>query len=74
MLLLIDGKPIASGKAPGLLQQKPSDGMQVGVDLGSLIGPYPANYWYSGGIDEVRIFFGKHPLDALRAEAKRKSS
>ncbi|HNQ89907.1 MAG TPA: arylsulfatase [Verrucomicrobiota bacterium] len=53
--LVLDGQLVASGKAPGLIELMPVDGLEVGSDEGGQVGPYPADNAFRGAIDSVRV-------------------
>lgn len=53
--LTLDGEPIATGKAPELIQTMPVDGLDVGWDSGGLVGPYRSDNRFDGVIDSVLI-------------------
>jgi len=55
LTLRVDEAVPASVNAPGLLQQMPADGLDVGEDAGGLVGPYPEDNSFGGRIDWVRI-------------------
>jgi arylsulfatase len=53
MTLTLDGQTAASGKAPGLLNRTPTDGLQVGSDQNAAVGPYEAPFPFGGKIGKV---------------------
>jgi arylsulfatase len=55
LTLRLDEVVPVSVSAPGLLQQMPADGLDVGEDAGGLVGPYPEDNSFGGRIDWVRI-------------------
>ena len=55
LTLTLDGKPVATGKAPGLIKTMPVDGLDVGSDQAGLVGPYPDENRFGGTIESVRI-------------------
>ena len=57
MKLLVDGRPVASGKAPGPLAPKPSDNLQVGADRGSPILE-GGGAFFGGLMGEVSLEYG----------------
>jgi outer membrane protein assembly factor BamB len=56
MRLYLNGELVAEGKATGLISSKPKQGMDVGIDSGSSVGNYKANFTFTGLIDELRVF------------------
>jgi arylsulfatase len=55
MTLLLDGKCLAQGKAPGLIASMPVDGLDVGSDTAGCVGPYSKANHFGGKIDSVVI-------------------
>jgi arylsulfatase A-like enzyme len=55
LTLTLDDKPVAVGKAPGLIKTMPVDGLDVGSDAGGLVGPYSVDNKFNGAIDSVLI-------------------
>ena len=53
-LRLDDAGPVSTN-APGLLQQMPADGLDVGEDAGGLVGAYSDDNSFGGQIDWVKI-------------------
>jgi len=53
-LRLDDAAPVTAS-APGLLQQMPVDGLDVGEDAGGLVGSYSDDNSFSGRIEWVKI-------------------
>ena len=51
----VDGREMASGKAPGLLSKLPTDGLQVGRDLKGAVGDYTAPFAFQGKIRSVLL-------------------
>ncbi len=56
--LRVAGKNVASGQAPGPLENMPGDGLQVGRDENSAVGPYRAPFAYGGKIVRVKVQLG----------------
>ncbi|MDH7482511.1 MAG: sulfatase-like hydrolase/transferase [Armatimonadota bacterium] len=61
--LYVDGKLVASTGNAGLLPAKPHEGLQIGMDTGSLVGSYSKSIPYSGLIEYVRIWAGEHKIE-----------
>jgi len=59
MVLLVNGKVVAEGKAPGLLAAKPNDGLQIGADTGSRVGRLKGDSAFGGVIDELTLLYGE---------------
>jgi arylsulfatase len=55
MTLLLDGKSVAQGKAPGLIPTMPTDGLDVGSDTAGCVGPYSSENQFGGTIASVVI-------------------
>ena len=53
------GRNVATGQAPGPLENMPGDGLQVGRDEHSAVGPYQAPFAYGGRIVRVQIQLGE---------------
>ena len=56
MRLYVDGIVVAQAKASGLVAQKPAQSLELGADLGSQVGDYPADTQYTGLIDQFAIY------------------
>jgi hypothetical protein len=56
--LRVAGRNVAAGQAPGPLENMPGDGLQVGRDENSAVGPYRAPFAYGGRIMRVQIRLG----------------
>ncbi|HEX8915602.1 MAG TPA: sulfatase-like hydrolase/transferase [Humisphaera sp.] len=59
MTLSVDGKPVAEGKAGGLLAAQPRAGLQVGSSLKAAVGEYEPPNAFKGKVLEVRVKTGK---------------
>jgi len=71
MKLYVDGTEVATGKASGLLPKEPANAIQIGADEESLVGPYSAaESAFKGDLDEVRIYQGELPAEAIVALAQ----
>jgi arylsulfatase len=53
--LTLDGKAVATGKAPGTIKSMPVDGLDIGSDSEGLVGPYTAENKFGGTIESVLI-------------------
>jgi len=53
--LVLDGQPVAQGKAQGLIREMPIDGLDVGCDTAGLVGPYTAENKFAGSIESVLV-------------------
>ncbi len=68
MTVYVNGEPVASGKAPGLLAEDPHDNLQIGMDRGSgILGK--DEQAFAGLIDEIRLIYGKVAAARIAAEA-----
>lgn len=56
MRLYVDGKQVASAKAPDLITANPADTMQIGADESSAVGDYESPFPFAGLVDEVRVY------------------
>ena len=56
--LRVAGSTVATGNAPGPLENMPGDGLQVGRDEHSPVGPYQAPFAYGGRIVRMQIQLG----------------
>ena len=56
--LFVNGKPVARGKAAGLLTADPGDSLQVGADSIKPVGPYEGPNPFGGLIGEIRVIYG----------------
>lgn len=55
MTLLVDGKPAASGKAPGLIAVQPAEDFCVGHDNGRPVGDYDGKALFQGVIANLKV-------------------
>jgi hypothetical protein len=56
--LAIASKTVATGKASGPIENMPNDGLLVGRDENTAVGPYEAPFAYGGKISRVQIQLG----------------
>ncbi|MCA9105912.1 MAG: sulfatase-like hydrolase/transferase [Planctomycetales bacterium] len=56
--IMVDGEPAAVGDDLSELQVRPADGIDIGVDNGSLVGPSAAGAFWSGELRDVRVVLG----------------
>jgi hypothetical protein len=70
MTLWVNGKAVATAKAPGLLAADPFDNLQVGCDKGSSVLEDGESY-YGGLLGEVKLIYGKLAADELAKEASK---
>ncbi len=63
--VFVDGKLAATGKAPGLIAEDPSNAMEIGEDASSAVGDYSAPFSFTGMIDEVRVYYGTVEADEI---------
>ena len=55
MTLAVDGKPAASGKAPGLITTQPQEDFCVGFDDGKPVGDYDGKAHFRGTISQLKV-------------------
>jgi hypothetical protein len=55
MQLLVQGRVVAEGKAPGLIPTQPVDELSIGQDVRTAVGDYVAPYPLQGKIENVRV-------------------
>ena len=60
--LRVDGKAIAEGQV-GLVGKLPIDGLQVGRDAGTQVGPYDGPSPFNGQLGNVQLKLGKKQID-----------
>ena len=58
MLLKVDKKLVARGKAPGTLRSQPGDSVEIGADRVKPVGDYESENLFSGTISALRL---RHP-------------
>jgi len=58
MVLYVDGREVAAAPAR-LLTQRPAEGMQIGADEESTVGPYEGPNPFPGDVEEVRVYWGR---------------
>ncbi|MCD6350626.1 MAG: DUF4976 domain-containing protein, partial [Armatimonadetes bacterium] len=61
MVLYVNGKKVAEGKADWLIVADPNEGLDIGADRDTRVGPYEKDNGFVGLIDEVRIYTGEKP-------------
>ncbi|MBC8352027.1 MAG: sulfatase-like hydrolase/transferase [Planctomycetes bacterium] len=59
--LLISDKQVGTGKASSTIPNQPGDGLEVGRDVKSPVGPYEAPFAWSGTIHEVKVTANNPP-------------
>ena len=55
LALLVDGKQVAAGKAPGLIPQQPRAGFSVGTAGRGAVGDYDTPNPFQGKVTNVRV-------------------
>ena len=55
--LTVDGKQVAEGRAPGLIETQPARGFRVGSDATPPVGDYTSPNTFSGKIENVTLRF-----------------
>ncbi len=55
MTLLVNGKTVATGKAPGSISKQPLDGLDIGRDLEGSVGAYQGPNPLDGEVENVKI-------------------
>ena len=58
LVLFVNGKQVAAGKARGLLASNPGDTLQIGADSVKPVGDYEAPNPFAGLIGEIRLVVG----------------
>jgi len=61
MTLVINGKNVAAGKAPGLLPVQPQEHFCIGLDDGQPVGDYGTQNRFSGRIENLTVRAGTEP-------------
>lgn len=56
--LLINGEAMTESDRMGTLTTRPADGLDVGVDGGSIVGPLESGAYWSGELRDVRVILG----------------
>ncbi len=69
LALLVNGSAVASGSGL-LLPGKPSDGLNIGDDAGSLVADYAGTTKFKGSLEDIRIYWGVLDSKSLKAWAK----
>jgi arylsulfatase A-like enzyme len=59
--IYLNGQPVGGAKRLSLLGGRPSDGLDVGVDAGSLVGPFEKETPFVGELRDVRVYWGTLP-------------
>lgn len=55
MELLVEGKLVARGKAPGTIPTQPQDGLSVGHDEKSAVGDYESPFPFKGRVESLQV-------------------
>ncbi len=55
LTLVVDGKPLAAGKAPGLISRQPQEDFCVGHDNGAVVGDYDGEKLFAGSISQLEV-------------------
>lgn len=55
MTLSVDGKTVATGKAPGLIEMQPHEDFCVGFDNGRTVGDYNGRPHFRGSISQLKV-------------------
>lgn len=63
--LRLNGKPAGEPIAFGFITSRPADGLSIGADSGSLVGPYEADNGFQGQLEDLRIYWGPLAADIL---------
>ncbi|MCX6374955.1 MAG: sulfatase-like hydrolase/transferase [Armatimonadetes bacterium] len=63
MKLYLDGKLVASKSGIGLLPANPVEGLQIGIETGTHVGSYTKAVPFTGLVEYVRIWAGKHKVE-----------
>ena len=71
MRLFIDGTPVATGEATGLLTKPPQQPFEIGCDSGTAVGSYQSPAQFTGLVDEVRLYFAAVTDDQVTARVAR---
>lgn len=67
MTLFVDGKRVATGEAPGLLQNDPVQGLEIGADNQTAVGNYQSPNGLTGIVDQVRLYFSAATAEQVAA-------
>ena len=65
--LYVDGEPVATAPAPGMITADPAEAMEIGADDGTVVGAYTGPMAFDGKIAQVRIYRG--PVTAAEIAA-----
>ena len=55
MQLVVNGRMVADGKAPGLIPAQPVDELSIGQDVHTAVGDYTAPHPLRGAVENVRV-------------------
>lgn len=55
LILLVDGKQVATGKAPGVFTAQPQDGLSIGEDTLTAVGKYTPPFALRGKVENVKV-------------------
>ena len=62
MMLMVNGKMVATGQADGALASMPGDGLQVGRDKGGAVGDYRSPFAFKGAIEKAKVELFDGPI------------
>ncbi|MDZ4850738.1 MAG: PQQ-binding-like beta-propeller repeat protein [Pirellulaceae bacterium] len=57
MKIFVDGEMVGQATAKGFITKEPADSIQIGADIGSLVGGPKTSTGFSGIIDEFRLYY-----------------
>ncbi len=58
--IYINGQEVSKGPM-SLVKNRPADGLDVGIDAGSLVGPFETETGFVGELRDVRLYWGSLP-------------
>ncbi|CAN5896641.1 hypothetical protein BH24BAC1_BH24BAC1_28120 [soil metagenome] len=76
MSILVDGKPVAKGKAPSLFQKPITTSLRTGQDVTNehKLGPYEGNFPFVGNFQNATLELRKPAVKALASAARAKAA
>jgi len=70
--LYVNGELAASEQGEGVIRANPNEGIEIGTDIATKVGPYGQECGFTGVIDEVKLYQGALKPAAVRNAYKRR--
>lgn len=67
--LYVNGEKVKEVELSNFILHDPAEGMQMGIDAGEAVGPYPQEQGFHGLIEQIRLINGEVPEAKVRQAA-----